>query len=228
MSFRLLSYLIQSLVYISILIRLLFHMMFLLFLFTYDVNGYSYLCKDALPKSFFINSKYFRHASISFLWWLVTIDRSCLSRAIKVAPGWGPEESCPSIPHCQGLQPSTLEASAWREGVGRAPRRPSPVTHSWPLELSPVPRSRELLREAAGKRGLGLAKAPSSLPSLHQGWDRQHESPAGALRCHQREAKVKRHASWGWLRAERSTGTRWGNCVLVKEGMCQGHTVRWE
>lgn len=87
-----------------------------------------------------------------------------------------------------------------KRGSGQSKsRHPRPVTHSWHLELSPVLRNLELLWEAAEKRGLGQARAPSTLPSPHRGWDRQQASPAGAIRCHQTE-KVRTHANRSSLR----------------------------
>lgn len=48
--------------------------------------------------------------------------------------------------------------------MGRAGLPPRPVTHSRPLELWLVPRSQALLRKAAGKPGLGWARAPPPSP----------------------------------------------------------------
>lgn len=144
-------------------------------------------------------------------------------KSIRVEQGWGQEEGC------QGLQPSGVEGSAWREGVSRA----SPGT----------PACDSLLALGAP----AYAEKPGA--AMGSGWEARPRTGQGSLPAlffTQRLGQAAGEPCWGPQipsdRGEskeacqsrltedrgRLTATRWGNWVLVKEGTCWSHTVRCE
>ena len=105
--------------------------------------------------------------------------QNCPLTAIKVAQGWDLGVGWGgSPPAC------SMEGITRREGVRRASPGTHPLTHSWPSECQPVPRSPEPLEKLLGSEAWARP-ARSTLSSPHGGWARQ-------------QGKGKRQASGGW------------------------------